>query len=34
MLVIQKELFNFAAKGELLIESNLFLGVLADRLQI
>lgn len=34
MFVVQKELFLMAARGELLIENNHFVGVLADRLRI
>jgi hypothetical protein len=34
MIVIQKELFLLAAKGELLIENSHFIGVLSEKLKI
>jgi hypothetical protein len=32
MLIIQKELFLLASKGDLLIENDVFVRILADRL--
>jgi hypothetical protein len=34
MIVVQKELFNLASKGELLIEGNHFIRILADKLKL
>lgn len=34
LIVLQKELFNLASKGELLIEFDHFVGILTDKLQV
>lgn len=34
MLVIQRELFQLAQRGDLLIENDVFIGTVCDRLQI